>query len=82
MPHLLLAGAPGTGKSTVLHGILLSLLYKATPRERPILIDPQNATLFPYAHLPHLLCPIVSETKQALHTLQWCGDRDGKLTTP
>ena len=73
MPHLLLAGAPGTGKSTVLHGILLSLLYKATPRElRLILIDPQNATLFPYAHLPHLLCPIVSETKQALHTLQWC----------
>ncbi|MFN8000071.1 MAG: FtsK/SpoIIIE domain-containing protein, partial [Acidobacteriota bacterium] len=72
MPHLLIAGATGAGKSVALNAILLSLLYKATPDEvKLILIDPKRVELAPYADLPHLLTPIVTDPKRASYALKW-----------
>jgi S-DNA-T family DNA segregation ATPase FtsK/SpoIIIE len=62
MPHILVAGAQGSGKSTAIHGMILSLIYRSTPaRLRLVLIDTKRAELKPYEALPHLLMPVVSE---------------------
>ena len=72
MPHVLLAGAPRSGKTTALHAMLLSLLYKATPEEaRLLLIDPEHS-LAAYRELPHLLAPVISDMQQAALALGWC----------
>ncbi|HMY74835.1 MAG TPA: DNA translocase FtsK, partial [Blastocatellia bacterium] len=72
MPHLLIAGATGAGKSVALNAILLSLLYKATPDEvKLILVDPKRLELGLYADLPHLLTPIVTDPKRAGYALKW-----------
>ncbi|NPA49412.1 MAG: DNA translocase FtsK [Thermodesulfobacteria bacterium] len=72
MPHLLIAGATGTGKSVCLHAMLLSLLYKATPEEvRFLLIDPKRIELSVYDGIPHLLYPVVLEPKTATQALKW-----------
>ena len=72
MPHLLIAGATGTGKSVCLHAMLLSLLYKATPEEvRLLLIDPKRIELSVYENIPHLLYPVVLEPKTATQALKW-----------
>jgi S-DNA-T family DNA segregation ATPase FtsK/SpoIIIE len=72
MPHLLIAGATGSGKSVALNGFLLSLLYKATPSEvRIILADPKVVELSVYEGIPHLLLPVVSDPKQIASAMKW-----------
>ena len=72
MPHLLIAGATGTGKSVSLNAMLTSILYRATPEEvRLILIDPKRLELGMYADIPHMLTPVVVDPKQANNALRW-----------
>ena len=72
MPHLLIAGATGMGKSVCINSLLISLLYKATPDElKLILIDPKKVELSIYNGIPHLLVPVVSEPKRAAGSLCW-----------
>lgn len=72
MPHLLVAGATGAGKSVCLNCILLSLLYKATPEEvKLLLVDPKRIELSVYADLPHLVHPVVTEMPMAKSALDW-----------
>ncbi|RNB55800.1 DNA translocase FtsK [Brevibacillus gelatini] len=72
MPHGLIAGATGSGKSVCINSIIVSLLYKATPEQvRLLLIDPKMVELAPYNHLPHLVTPVVTEAKQATAALKW-----------
>lgn len=73
MPHLLVAGTTGSGKSVAVNAMLLSLLYKATPEEvRMILIDPKMLELSSYENIPHLLAPVVTDMKDAANALRWC----------
>jgi S-DNA-T family DNA segregation ATPase FtsK/SpoIIIE len=73
MPHLLVAGTTGSGKSVALNAMILSLLYKAEPRAiRLIMIDPKMLELSVYADIPHLLAPVVIDMKQAVNALTWC----------
>ena len=72
MPHLLIAGATGAGKSVGLNGMIVSLLYKAVPGElRFIMIDTKMIELGIYADIPHLLIPVVTEAKKAATALKW-----------
>ena len=73
MPHLLVAGTTGSGKSVSLNTMLLSLLYQSTPKElRMILIDPKMLELSIYDGIPHLLAPVVTDMKDAASALRWC----------
>ncbi|MFV2061054.1 MAG: DNA translocase FtsK [Gammaproteobacteria bacterium] len=73
MPHLLVAGTTGAGKSVALNAMLLSMLYNATPDEvRLILIDPKMLELSIYDGIPHLLSPVVTDMKEASNALRWC----------
>ena len=72
MPHLLIAGTTGSGKSVFIHTIILSLLYKLTPEKcKFILIDPKMLELSTYEGIPHLLCPVITEAKKAASVLGW-----------
>ena len=72
MPHLLIAGSTGSGKSVALNSMLISLLCKCTPDElRMILIDPKRLEFAPYADIPHLLFPIVTDPKKSVPILKW-----------
>jgi S-DNA-T family DNA segregation ATPase FtsK/SpoIIIE len=73
MPHLLVAGTTGSGKSVAINAMILSLLYKSEPKNvRFILIDPKMLELSVYQDIPHLLAPVVTDMKQAGNALQWC----------
>ena len=73
MPHLLIAGTTGSGKSVGINAMVLSLLYKSTPKDiRLIMIDPKMLELSVYGGIPHLLCPVVTDMKEAANALRWC----------
>jgi S-DNA-T family DNA segregation ATPase FtsK/SpoIIIE len=73
MPHLLIAGTTGSGKSVAINAMVLSLLYKSTPEHvRLIMIDPKMLELSVYEGIPHLLAPVVTDMKQAANALRWC----------
>ncbi|MCM8795895.1 MAG: DNA translocase FtsK [Candidatus Omnitrophica bacterium] len=72
MPHLLIAGTTGSGKTVCVNSLILSLLYKNTPAElKFVMIDPKMVELAPFNGLPHLLCPVVNDPKKAMVGLNW-----------
>ncbi|TRZ81103.1 DNA translocase FtsK [bacterium] len=72
MPHLLIAGATGTGKSVAIHNILISFLYQNSPRTlKLILIDPKRVELTAYNGVPHLLTPVIVDAQRAINSLKW-----------
>ena len=83
MPHLLIAGATGSGKSVALNCVVCSILYKASPEEvRFIMIDPKRLELGLYADIPHLMAPIVTDPKQAANALNWAvGEMEQRYRT-
>ncbi len=73
MPHLLVAGTTGAGKSVAINAMILSLLYKASPEQvRLLMIDPKMLELSVYEGIPHLLAPVVTDMKEASNGLRWC----------
>ncbi len=73
MPHALVAGTTGSGKSVAINAVILSLIYKSTPEQtRLILIDPKMLELSVYDGIPHLLAPVVTDMREAASALRWC----------
>ncbi|MHA1558805.1 MAG: DNA translocase FtsK [Alphaproteobacteria bacterium] len=81
MPHLLVAGSTGSGKSVCLHSLITALLYQNNPDDlKMILIDVKQVELTVYDDLPYLVAPVVTDTKRAIRSLQWClGEMDRRL---
>jgi len=74
MPHMLIAGATGSGKSVTIHAIINSLLYRCGPQQlRFLMIDPKRVELTLYNKLPHLLTPVITDPKRAIMALRWAG---------
>jgi len=74
MPHMLIAGATGSGKSVTIHAIINSLLYRVGPQQlRFLMIDPKRVELTLYNRLPHLLTPVITDPKKAIMSLRWAG---------
>ena len=74
MPHALIAGATGSGKSVAIHAIITSLLYRCGPQQlRFIMIDPKRVELTTYNRIPHLLAPVITDAKRTIAALRWAG---------
>ena len=74
MPHALIAGTTGSGKSVSIHMIITSLLYRSSPEDlRFIMIDPKRVELTLYNRIPHLLTPVITDAKKAIMALRWAG---------
>jgi S-DNA-T family DNA segregation ATPase FtsK/SpoIIIE len=72
MPHLLIAGTTGSGKTVCVNSLIMSMVYNATPEElKFLMVDPKMVELAPFNGLPHLLCPVVTEAKRVSSALQW-----------
>ncbi|MDP2676114.1 MAG: DNA translocase FtsK [bacterium] len=72
MPHLLIAGSTGSGKSVAIHGLMVSLLYKNSPDNlRFLLVDPKRVELSAYSGIPHLLAPVITDAKKTILALKW-----------
>lgn len=72
MPHLLIAGSTGSGKSVCINALLMSLLYQNTPKQlKMILVDPKRVELSPYNHIPHLITPVIVEPDKTVSALKW-----------
>ena len=72
MPHLLIAGTTGSGKTVCVNSLILSLLYKGSPNDlKFLMVDPKMVELMPFNGLPHLLCPVVTDAKKASQALNW-----------
>jgi S-DNA-T family DNA segregation ATPase FtsK/SpoIIIE len=82
MPHLLVAGSTGSGKSVALNGVILSLLYQNNPADlKFILVDPKRVEFSIYQHMPHLLTPIITEVPATVNALKWLlGEMDRRFT--
>lgn len=75
MPHLLIAGTTGSGKSVFIHNLLFSILYRATPSEvKLIIVDPKRVELIHYQGIPHLLTPVVTDMEKAPSVFRWAAD--------
>jgi len=73
MPHLLIAGATGSGKTVCLNSVIISLLYQNQPDElKFIMVDPKRVELPAYNNIPHLVCPVITDTKKTINALYWC----------
>ncbi len=71
-PHMLVAGATGTGKTIFLNSLILSFLYKSTPEQlRMIMVDPKRVEFQNYNNIPHLLCPVINDATKTINALQW-----------
>ncbi len=83
MPHLLIAGATGSGKSVCIHSLITSLLLNAAPHQlKFVMIDPKQVELAMYRDIPHLLSPVVTDPKDATRALRWlCGEMDARYET-
>src|SRR5690606_8450872 len=76
MPHLLIAGSTGSGKSVCINSIIISILMTRTPDEvKMILVDPKMVELAQFEEIPHLLCPVVTDMKKAPSVLNWLVDK-------
>lgn len=72
MPHVLIAGATGSGKSVLVHGIIMSLLFRFSPDElRMLMVDPKMVELYGYNGIPHLLTPVITDMSEVLNSLKW-----------
>ena len=72
MPHLLIAGTTGSGKTVCVNSLILSLLFRVSPADlKFVMVDPKMVELMPFNGLPHLLCPVVTDAKKASHALNW-----------
>ena len=81
MPHVLIAGTTGSGKSVCVNALILSMVYKATPEQvRLIMVDPKFLELSVYDGIPHLLAPVVTDMSKAANALRWCiGEMDRRF---
>ncbi len=78
MPHMLIAGTTGSGKSVCMNTIIMSWLYTKRPDElKLVLVDPKMVEMSQFADIPHLMCPVVTEMRKAAAILEWAVEQDG-----
>jgi S-DNA-T family DNA segregation ATPase FtsK/SpoIIIE len=79
MPHMLIAGTTGSGKSVCMNTIIMSFLYTKKPNElKLVLVDPKMVEMSQFKDIPHLMCPVVTEMSKAAAILEWAVHQDGR----